>query len=456
MEHFDLIVIGGGPGGYPLALATAKGGLKTAVVTLNNDFGGTCVNRGCIPTKALLTSVYHLNALKNCASFGLECSSVKADRAKIFERKNQITAKMNGDVERLLKKNNITIFNGLGRLFKNKSVEITGPNGEKTKITADKICLAVGSIPAVPRVFPADRNVFLTSDEALDLQSIPESLLIVGGGVMGLELGQVFLGLGSKVTIVEMLPQILNGLDTAVANRLLPVFKKTGLEIITKTPAASPAIKNGKASVVINGEERIFEKALVCAGRRVNYAFEENTDLALERDGAFIKINENFETSESGVYAIGDAVKGPMLAHKASYEAKVLSLKLLGTYKDQGRVYIPACVFTHPEISWVGESENTLKEKGVAYKTGKALYSANGRAVAMGQADGQIKVMISEEGKLLGAVMWGPSACELIAGAAVIMRYGIDCRDFSSVIYAHPTLSEVFAEAMQNAVGQGS
>ena len=360
---------------------------------------------------------------------------------------------MNQNVLKLIKNKGICIFNGFGEIYKGKVVKTSNGN----ELTANKICICSGSISAVPSFIPKNRNIFWTSDEALSTEKIPENLLIVGGGVIGLELGQVFNEFGSKVCIVEMASQILPNLDSAVAKRLVPVFKKTGIEILTgKKVESLKELDTEHILAVIDGEERTFTKALICVGRRANLSFLENSDCNIEIENGFIKVNEYYETSEEDVFAIGDCVKGPMLAHKASYDAEMLLSQWFNENKQNylpDYDFVPSCVYTYPEIAWVGYSEDELKKRNIDYKLGKAMFSANGKALTTGEFEGQIKVMFSLDNKLLGAVIWGPESSVLIHEAAILANLGIDCSNFNKIIHAHPTLSETLSEAIKSAVG---
>jgi dihydrolipoamide dehydrogenase len=455
MEKFDLIIIGGGPSGYPLALREVAKGKKVALVESESEVGGTCLNWGCIPTKSLLASANSLRLLKNAADFGLACSDIAFDWTKIIARKNQVSEQLRTGVIKLLESKGVAMFKGLGKLYKGRKVRVTGYDEE---ITADKIALCIGSIPSVPGFFPTNREIFWSSNEALSCEKLPESLLIVGGGVIGMELSQVFNEFGVKVTVVEMMPQILTGLDVAVAKRITPMFKKMGIEILTGKKVESLAEKDGKAVAVIDGQSREFDRVLLSVGRRVNMSFCDGTDIELETERGLIKVNERYETSEEGVYALGDAIKGPMLAHKATYDAMILSSQWQNATNADGKPVIadyslvPACVFTYPEIAWVGQDEDALKAKGIAYKIGRSMYSANGKALSASEANGQVKVLLSTDNKLLGCVIWGPEAGNIINEATILSSFNLDCEAFGQVIHPHPTLSEVFVEAVENAI----
>jgi dihydrolipoamide dehydrogenase len=450
---FDLIIVGGGPGGYPLALRMAAKGQKVALVDKKTELGGTCLNWGCIPTKALLASAKGFHFLKSAENYGLTIGEHGFDWNKIQERKNQIVSKLRLGIDGLLKKAGVTVFNGTAKVFSGKRVVID--DSDKNEITADKICLAVGSVPAAPGIFPSNREIFWTSDEALHAQEIPEKLLVIGGGVIGMELGQVFNEFGSQVTVVEMLPQILNGLDSATAKRLLPVFKKAGMTIMTGKKVEKLVENNGKAIATIDGNDHQFDKVLIAVGRKVNHSFCEGTDLELEFENGFVKIDDNFESSQPGIFAIGDAIKGPMLAHKASYDAMILSRQLSGDKIKANYSAVPSCVYTYPEIAWVGKSEDQLKAEGITYKTGRSMFASNGKALTAGEGEGQIKTFANDSGEVLGSVIWGPEASNMIVEATAMLKLGITAKDFSQVIHGHPTLSEAFLESVESLTGEG-
>lgn len=451
MNKFDLVVIGGGPGGYPLAIRMAKKGWNVALVERSGEVGGTCLKWGCIPTKALLASAKGFHFLKTAEEFGLKSNDIGFDWDKIQERKIGITNKLQIGIIKLLKKYKVTVFEGMAKLYKNRKVIIE--NEQKTEIFGDRVCVCVGSTPFIPPVFPQNKDLFWSSNEALEAKEIPEKLLIVGGGVIGMELGQVFNEFGSKVTVVEMLPHILSGFDTATTKRLLPVFKKMGIEIFTNTKVESLEEKNGKPLATFGGEIREFDRVLIATGRRVNDLFLQGTDLELEIEKGVLKVDEQFLTSEEGVYAIGDAIHGPMLAHKASYDAHILSELFEGKKIVVDYSVIPGCVFTYPEIAWVGKMEDQLKEEGVPYTVGRSMFSANGKALTAGKSDGQTKVFIGDSGKVLGAVIWGTEASNLLSEATIMAKLGIKSHELLDVIHPHPTLSEIYLDAIENALG---
>lgn len=448
---YDLVIIGAGPGGYPLALRQAKKGWRVALVEAD-QVGGTCLNWGCIPTKALLASAKGLHFLRHADRLGLTAGSPGFSWDKVQERKDTVVAQLRGGIEKLLTGAGITLMRGWGTLQPDRRVTVTGV--APAELEGKRICLAVGSIPGVPAVFPQDRSLFWTSNEALHTREIPETLLVVGGGVIGLELGQVFAEFGSKVTVVEMMPQILPGLDTATAKRLLPVFKKAGLEILVGQKVEGLQADQGRVACLIGGQSRTFHKALLAIGRKPNLQCLEGSPVKLEQKGPFLAVNERFETSHPGVYAIGDAVPGPMLAHKATYDAEQLARQWDGETGGPDYRSVPCCVYTYPEIAWVGLSEEEARRQEIPYKAGRFLFSANGRALAMGEPDGQVKALVDPEGRLVGAVLWGPEASDLIQEPTLLRALNVGGHAFSQVIHPHPTLSEAFLEAYENALGR--
>jgi len=451
MNHFDIIIIGAGPAGYPLAGIMARAGSKVAVIE-RDAVGGTCLNWGCIPTKALLASSKLYHQLSHARQWGLKVENIGFDWAEIMNRKEAVIKTLRQGIDKMLQAAGVTVFKGNAKLLPGRRVRVETVENP-VEISADRICLATGSVPAVPAGLPTDRSLFWTSDEALSANSVPESLLIVGGGVIGLEFGQVFSTFGSKVTIVEMMPQILPGLDSATAKRLLPVFKKAGIEIFTGQKVENLESENGMVSATIAGQKRTFTKAILAMGRKPNLSVIEGGGVSLRMEGRFIAVNETFETSEPGVFAVGDAIPGPMLAHKATYDALLLADVWRGRAIRREYRAVPACVYTHPEIAWVGMSEDDARAKGMTPTVGRSLFSANGKAVAAGDADGQVKTLTDEHGHLLGAVIWGPEASNLIVEPTILNALNITAQDARNVIHPHPTLSEAFAEAIAAASG---
>lgn len=446
---FDLIILGGGPGGYPLALKMATEGWKVAIVDKALEYGGTCLNWGCIPTKSLLSSAHTYHNIKNPQTFGLSCLEPQFSWQLIQKRKNDIVEKLRKGIMHLLEKTGVTVYDSFGKL--NDANLVTLDN--KQEIKARKICIATGSVPFVPGALDLKSDLLWTSNNALNALEIPETMLIIGGGVIGLEMGQIFSEFGCKVTIVEMMPQILPGLESAVAKRLLPVFKKKGIKILTAKTVDSLKEHNGCLTADISGSEYEFSRVLVATGRRPNLSFlSEETEIEVEN--GCVKVDENYKTSIDNVFAIGDVIAGPMLAHKATYDATILSEKFKGKTVKADYSMIPSCVYTYPEIAWIGKNEDELKEQGISYVTGRSLFSANGKALTSSESEGQIKTLFSESGKLLGASIWGPQASNIINYAAIMGAFNIPSFDLQEAIFPHPTLSEAYLESVMSAAGQ--
>jgi len=320
--------------------------------------------------------------------------------------------------------------------------------------SGEKICLATGSVAGIPSGFPKPGSSAWTSNEAIDADKIPPSLLVVGGGVIGLELGQIFHEFGTKVTIVEMVDQIIPGLDSNVSKRLQAVFKKQGIEILVNQRIHEIHEEGNGISARIGNEMRKFSKVLYATGRKPNLSIKETSNLEFRFKEGFLDIDQKFETNIPGIFAIGDCVPGPMLAHKASYDAAVLAEIWGGKTVSPNYQLIPSCVYTYPEIACVGLSEDEAKRRGLPVKIGRSLFSANGKAQASGESEGQVKTIFSEDGKLLGAVIWGPEASNLIIEAAVSINAQTGLEEFSKIVHPHPTLSEAFQEAFENAFGK--
>lgn len=474
IHKYDLVVIGGGPAGYTLAIKQAKKGRKVAIIE-NENIGGTCLNKGCIPTKALISSAKFYNKLKKANELGLTFLNIGYDWNKIQERKNNIVLQIRSNLQKILTSYGIKVYNSFAILKGKNVVKITEDYNYKTahltnfendkfdfknlEIMSDKICIATGSISKIPNFITNDMlmsNLFWTSDEALSANEIPESLLVIGGGVIGLEFSQIFAEFGCKVTIVEIMPQILSGLDSASAKRLVPIFRKNGIEILTESTINKIDIDQSSLEVVvsINGNIKKFKKCLLATGRKPNTEFLKYSDVNIELENGFIKVNSNFQTNIENIYAIGDVITGPMLAHKATYDAILLSKILDGENIKVDYSNIPFCVYTYPEIAWIGYNEDELKRNGVKYKIGRSLYSANGRALALGDIEGQYKVLTDDQGKLLGAVVWGANASDLIIEAIYCKTISkLDQEDILSIVHPHPTLSEIFMEAYESAFG---
>ncbi|MDZ4788087.1 MAG: dihydrolipoyl dehydrogenase [Blastochloris sp.] len=453
MSNFDLIIIGSGPAGYVGAVRASQLGLKVAVVEKAKVLGGTCLNVGCIPSKALLASSEHFHfALHRFAAHGIIAKDLQIDLPAMMKRKLDVVSGLNKGIEFLFKKNTITRYEGHGSLLGNGKVLVT-LGTEKTEIVGKNILLACGSIPVELPFLPFDGQQIVSSDQAIAFEKIPESLLIVGAGAIGLELGSVWSRLGSKVTIVEFLPRIAAGFDTEISVALQRLFEKQGLSIHLNTKVKSA--KKDKKGVILtaehDGKELSFtaEKVLVAVGRKP-YTESLNLELAGVKltDKGRIQVDAHWQTSAPGIYAVGDIIDGPMLAHKAEAEGTAIAERLAGQAGQVNYKVIPNVIYTSPEAASVGLNEEQLKEQGVNYRTGKYLFLANGRAKANDTTDGFVKILADEKtDKVLGVHIVASNASELIAEACLLMEFSGSAEDLARTIHAHPTMSEVLKEA---------
>ena len=456
-ETFDLIVIGAGPGGYVAAIRAAQLGLRVAVVERSERLGGVCLNEGCIPSKALLdSSELFALARDSFASHGIGIDPPKLDLARMMARKDDVVKKLTDGVAFLFKKNGITLFRGTARLAGKSGtdhrVEVRG-DGEPQALAAKRVLLATGSRAVEVPAFPFDGETVVNARDALSFGSVPEHLLVVGGGYIGLELGSVWLRLGSKVTVVEMLPKILPNTDRQVADALMRSLKKQGMSFLLETEVTSLEKRDGKAHVRIkNGdkaEEIVCDRVLVAVGRRPLSADLGLEEAGIAADGAGrIPVNDDFATAVPGIYAIGDLVHGPMLAHKAMTEGEVFAERLLGQASVVDYEFVPGIIYTWPEAASVGKSEEQLQAENIPYAAGRFNFLANGRARCMDETEGFVKVLAHKEtGRVLGVHIIGPRASDMIAEAVTVMTYGGSAQDIAMTFHAHPTLSEAMKEA---------
>ena len=449
-QTFDLAVLGGGPGGYVATIRASQLGMKVAVVDEHPVFGGTCLRVGCIPSKALLESSHlYEEACNHLGPHGISISGeIKLDISAMMKRKTKIVGDLTGGIGMLLKRAKVTTFNARGTLQSAGSIKLAGDN--PPTVQAKKILIATGSIPMMLPGIEFDGKFVGDSTSALEYEAVPKTLVIIGGGYIGLELGSVWARLGSKVTILEAMPQVLGGLDGEIAKIAIRIFQKQGLEFRTGTFVES-AKKSGDGCLlkIKGGEEIQCDRVLMCAGRVPNTKNIglDNLGITADKRGA-IQVNEHFQTSVPGVFAIGDAIGGAMLAHKASEEG-VACVEMMAT--GHGHVNydaIPAIVYTNPEIASVGRTEEQLKEAGIEFNKGVCPYGANGRARTLGDTDGRVKVLADKKtDRILGVHAIGMRAGDLISEAAVAMNFGASSEDLARCCHAHPTLSEIMQEA---------
>jgi dihydrolipoamide dehydrogenase len=458
-EKFDLVVIGSGPGGYVGAIRAAQLGLKTAVVEKDKTFGGTCLNVGCIPSKALLDSSEHFSmAQHDFKSHGIDVGPVKLDLGQMMKRKDKVVSDLTGGVAYLFKKHKITAFQGKGKLLSPTQVEVTGADGKKEVLETKNVMLATGSVVNELPFLPFDEKTVVSSTGALTLSSVPKHLIVIGGGVIGLELGSVWLRLGAKVTVMEFADRLCPGIDSQLTKKLEQILGKQGMEFNFQ-------VKVVGAKKVAGGMELAYEDMkdksqkniagnviLVATGRKPYSDGLGLETLGIERDKrGFVLVNEHLQTKYPNVFAVGDLIPGPMLAHKAEEEGVAVAETLAGGHGHVNYETVPGIVYTWPELASVGASEDQLKEKGVAYKSGTFMFTANGRAKAMGSTDGLVKVLAdAKTDRLLGVHILGPRASDMIAEAVVAMEFGGSAEDLARSFHAHPTLSEALREAALN------
>ena len=457
MEKFDVIIIGSGPGGYVAAIRAGQLGLKTAIVEKDKELGGTCLNIGCIPSKALLTSSDHfMFAKKEAAKHGIMIDNVSVDLAKMLQRKDKVVKTMNGGVRALMKTNKVTTFEGLGSIVAPGKVSVKSSSGETQEIETKNIIIATGSVPVELPFAKFDGKTIVSSTEALCFSEAPKKLLVIGAGAIGLELGSVWNRLGSEVTMLEFLPRIAIGFDLELSNLLQRSLTAQGMTFHLDTKVTAASVENGGVTVTATkgSEELKFEadKVLVSVGRK---PFSEG--LGLEKVGVElddkkrIKIDKHFRTNVEGIYAIGDVIAGPMLAHKAEEEGIACVENLAGKSGHVNYDVIPGIIYTNPELAGVGLTEEQAKEKGIDYRVGKFPFRANGRAVANEDLDGMVKFIAdAKTDRILGAHILQHAASELIAEAASVMEFGGSSEDLGRTCHSHPTLSEAVKEAALN------
>ena len=459
-DKFDVIVIGGGPAGYHAAIRAAQLGLKSAVVDafVGKDgkaaLGGTCLNVGCIPSKALLdSSKQFFNLSHNLPAHGISVENAKVDMATFIGRKDKIVKQFTGGVDQLFKANKIVSFFGKGKLLKGNEVEITGNDGKKQTISATNVILASGSVPIELPFAKFDGKNIIDNAGALDINAAPKRLGVIGAGVIGLELGSVWNRLGAQVTILEALPDFLGTADADIAKVAQREFKKQGLEIKLGAKLSKAEVKKDGVHLTYSdkdGEQTlVVDKLLVAVGRRAYTAglLADDTGVKLDERGRII-VDEHCHTGVDGVWAVGDAVRGPMLAHKGFEEGMAVAEWIAGKAGHVNYDTIPWVIYTEPEIAWAGKTEKELKDAGIPYKVGSFPFAAIGRAVAMNEAIGQVKMLAhAETDRILGVHMVGPGVSELIAECVVAMEFKGSSEDLARIVHAHPTLSEAVHEA---------
>lgn len=459
MEKFDVVVIGSGPGGYVAAIRCAQLGMKTAIIERYSTLGGTCLNVGCIPSKALLDSSEHFYAAQHSfKTHGIEIASLKLNLAQMIKRKAEVVKQTCDGINFLMKKNKISVFTGHGSFVDKNKIEIVKADGSKEQIEAAKTIIATGSKPISLQGIEIDKKRIITSTEALELKEVPKHLIIVGGGVIGLELGSVYARLGAKVSVVEYADAIIPTMDRTLSKELQKSLTKLGFEFFL-SHKVSRAANEGKAVTVFaeDASGKIIDfkgdYCIVALGRKP-YTY----NLGLEKVGVTcdakgkIEVNEKLQTSVEGIYAIGDVIKGAMLAHKAEEEGTFVAEVIAGQKPHINYNLIPGVVYTWPEVAAVGFTEEQLKADGKKYKVGSFPFKASGRARASMDTDGLVKVLAdAETDEILGVHMIGPRVADMIAEAVVAMEFRASAEDISRMSHAHPTFTESFKEACLDA-----
>ena len=452
-----IAVIGGGPGGYVAAIKAAINGADEVVVIEKHRVGGTCLNVGCIPTKALLASSSMLMNIKEAKSFGINIDGeINPSFSSIMARKDKIVNQLVDGIKFLLDKRDIKLINGFGKLIDKNNIEVTMEDGSKEIVTADKIILANGSVPVVPSMFPYDGKRVITSDEVLGLEELPESMLIVGGGVIGCEIGQFFQTLGTQVTIVEMAEHILSNEDKDIAKQLHRQFKKDRIKVLTGIGVQTCEIVDNKVVAMLsNGKSVTADTCLVAVGRKPNLTNSGIEEIGIELEGrGKVKVNEYLETNIEGIYAIGDIIDTAMLAHVASKEGEVAAINALGGSKKVNYKAVPRCVYTEPEVAGVGKTEKQLQEENIDYKVGQFDFRALGKAQSMGHIQGFVKVLADNDDKIVGASIVGAHATDLLTELSLAVGLGLTVEQVGDIIHAHPSLSEALMEALHDVHGQ--
>ena len=454
---YNLTIIGSGPGGYVAAIRAAQLGMKVAIIERYNTLGGTCLNVGCIPSKALLDSSEHYhNAVEKFTTHGIDIAGgVVINMPQMIKRKNDVVDKTCKGVEFLMKKNKITVYNGHGSFVSANKIAIKKADGSVEEIETEKTIIATGSKPITPAVMNYDKKRVITSTEALNLQAVPKSMVIIGGGVIGLELGSVYARLGCKVEVIEFMDRIIASMDFDCSKELQKALQKTGVNFHLGHGVSG--VKNNGETVSVEFAKKGSEEkqtieaeyCLLALGRRpyTDNLGLENAGVQMDERGR-IAVNEHLESNVAGIYAIGDVIKGAMLAHKAEEEGVFVAETIAGQHPHINYNLIPGVVYTWPEVAAVGQTEEQLKEAGIAYKVGKFPFSALGRARASMDTEGMVKVLADKTtDEILGVHMVGPRTADMIAEAVALMEFRASAEDAARMSHAHPTYTEAFKEA---------
>ena len=453
-DKFQAVVIGGGPGGYVCAIRLAQLGFKTACIESRGSLGGTCLNVGCIPSKSLLNLSEEFHKAQNLSVKGIEVGEVKLNLAKMMKNKDKAVTILTKGVEFLLKKNKVTYFKGTGSLKSKNKISVKDDQNKEILVESEKIIIATGSVPVALPGVEFDEKVIVSSTGALKLAEVPKKLVVVGGGYIGLEMGSVWSRLGAEVQIVEFLDHITPGMDKEISSEFMKILKKQGIKFNMLNKVET--IKKNKSGAIVSTVDKDGNKnnfdcdvVLISVGRKPNTNSLNLETIGIELDEKKrIKTDKKFRTNIENIYAIGDVISGPMLAHKAEDEGIAVAENIAGQSGHVNYDTIPGVVYTTPEVASIGKTEEQLKEKNIKYKIGKFSFMANSRAKAIDDAEGFVKILADEKtDKVLGAHLIGPHAGELIAEIGVAMEFGASSEDIARTCHAHPTFSEAVKEA---------
>jgi dihydrolipoamide dehydrogenase len=460
---YDVTVIGSGPGGYVAAIRCAQLGLKTAIIERYSVLGGTCLNVGCIPSKALLDSSEHYhNAHERFKTHGIDVTGLSINMPQMISRKNEVVLDNNKGVSFLMKKNKIDVLYGHGSFVNKNTIKVTAADGSAREIETQKVIIATGSKPITPANFNYDKKRVITSTEALNIEAVPKSMLVIGGGVIGLELGSVYARLGTEVHVVEFLDRIIAGMDSDCSRELQKSMQGAGVKFYLRHAVTDVTAQGDTVKVVAKSRDDEsktlsweVDYCLLALGRRpyTDNLGLENVGITPDEKGR-IPVNDHLETEVSGIYAIGDVIKGAMLAHKAEEEGVFVAETIMGQKPHIDYNLIPGVVYTWPEVAAVGYTEEQLKEKGIKYKAGKFPFKALGRARASMDVDGMVKVLADfDTDEILGVHMVGARTADMIAEAVALMEFRASAEDAARLSHAHPTYTEAFKEAALAATG---
>ena len=453
-DKFQAVVIGGGPGGYVCAIRLAQLGFKTACIESRGSLGGTCLNVGCIPSKSLLNLSEEFHKAKHLSNKGIEIGEVKLNLSKMMKSKDKAVTILTKGVEYLLKKNKVVYFKGVGSFKSKNEISIKDDQNKESLIQAEKVIIATGSVPVSLPGIKFDEKIIVSSTGALKLDQVPKKMVVVGGGYIGLEMGSVWSRLGAEVNVVEFLDHITPGMDKEISNEFMKILKKQGISFHMQHKVET--IKKNNSGAIVktidnNGNKKNFEceVVLISVGRKPNTNGLNLKKIGIELDEKNrIKTDKNFKTNQDNIYAIGDVIVGPMLAHKAEDEGIAVAENIAGQSGHVNYDTIPGVIYTTPEVASIGKTEEQLKELNIKYKVGKFSFMANSRAKAIDDSEGFVKILADEKtDKVLGAHLIGPHAGELIAEIGIAMEFGASSEDIARTCHAHPTFSEAVKEA---------